>query len=223
MHNEDFHASDGRPVALYSWQTDHPKLAIHIAHGMGEHAQRYQRLANELNAVGCTVYANDHRGHGATGADCLGYMGPDGWNRTLADAYEINQFIRARHPDLPLVLLGHSMGSMLSQQYMTKHGASVDGVVLSGSPGFKAASINPIPGWVLAFETKGTRPADGVTYLFGGVEKARFRRPVIPGDRLDMESKILADRSKMMKFEASAFVEGDLACSAILTVVEQSS
>jgi 3-hydroxyacyl-[acyl-carrier-protein] dehydratase len=76
---------------------------------------------------------------------------------------------------------------------------------------------------VLAFETKGTRPADGVTYLFGGVEKARFRRPVVPGDRLDMESRILADRSKMMKFEASAFVDGDLACSAILTVVEQSS
>jgi 3-hydroxyacyl-[acyl-carrier-protein] dehydratase len=76
---------------------------------------------------------------------------------------------------------------------------------------------------VLAFETKGTRPADGVTYLFGGVEKARFRRPVMPGDRLDMESRILADRSKMMKFEASAFVDGDLACSAILTVVEQSS
>ena len=76
---------------------------------------------------------------------------------------------------------------------------------------------------VLAFETKGTRPADGVTYLFGGVEKARFRRPVVPGDRLDMESRILADRSKMMKFEASAFVDGDLACSAILTVVEQST
>ncbi len=76
---------------------------------------------------------------------------------------------------------------------------------------------------VLAFQTRDTRPADGVTYLFGGVEKARFRRPVIPGDRLDMESTILADRSKMMKFEASAFVDGDLACSAILTVVEQSS
>ena len=74
---------------------------------------------------------------------------------------------------------------------------------------------------VLAFETKGTRPKDGVIYLFGGVEKARFRRPVTPGDRLDMESSILADRSQMMKFEASAYVEGELACSATLTVVEQ--
>ena len=74
---------------------------------------------------------------------------------------------------------------------------------------------------VLAFETKGTRPADGTTYLFGGLEKARFRRPVVPGDRLDMASTILADRSHMMKFECVAHVDEELACSAIITVVEQ--
>lgn len=76
---------------------------------------------------------------------------------------------------------------------------------------------------VLAFETKGTRPADGTNYLFGGVEKARFRRQVIPGDRLDLVSKIAADRKIMMKFECEAYVDGELACSAMLTVVEQSS
>ncbi|NKB97522.1 MAG: 3-hydroxyacyl-ACP dehydratase FabZ [Pseudomonadales bacterium] len=75
---------------------------------------------------------------------------------------------------------------------------------------------------VLAFETKGTRPADGVNYLFGGVDKARFRRPVVPGDRLEMESSIIADRRIMMKFETSAYVDGELACSAVLSVVEQS-
>ena len=76
---------------------------------------------------------------------------------------------------------------------------------------------------VLAFETKGTRPADGVNYLFGGVDKARFRRPVIPGDRLEMYSKITADRRVMMKFDAQAFVDGELACSATLIVMEQKS
>ncbi len=76
---------------------------------------------------------------------------------------------------------------------------------------------------VLAFETKDKRPADGTNYLFGGVEKARFRRPVIPGDRLDMRSVIAADRRVMMKFDCEAFVDGELACSATLTVVEQTS
>ncbi len=74
---------------------------------------------------------------------------------------------------------------------------------------------------VLAFESKGMRPADGVNYLFGGVEKARFRRPVIPGDRLDMQSSIIADRQSMMKFACEAHVDGELACSATLTVVER--
>ena len=76
---------------------------------------------------------------------------------------------------------------------------------------------------VLAFESKGKRPADGVNYLFGGVEKARFRRPVIPGDRLEMQSSITADRRSMMKFACEAHVDGELACSATLTVVEQTS
>lgn len=76
---------------------------------------------------------------------------------------------------------------------------------------------------VLAFETKGIRPADGTNYLFGGVDKARFRRQVIPGDRLDLESKIIAERSMMMKFECAAYVDGALACSAVLTIVEQST
>ena len=74
---------------------------------------------------------------------------------------------------------------------------------------------------VLAFETKGVRPADGTNYLFGGVEKARFRRQVIPGDRLDLESTIVADRKIMMKFECVGYVDGAMACSAVLTVVEQ--
>ncbi|MEC8075782.1 MAG: 3-hydroxyacyl-ACP dehydratase FabZ [Pseudomonadota bacterium] len=76
---------------------------------------------------------------------------------------------------------------------------------------------------VLAFETKGVRPADGTNYLFGGVEKARFRRQVIPGDRLDLESTIVTERKIMMKFECAAFVDGEIACSAVLTVVEQTA
>ena len=74
---------------------------------------------------------------------------------------------------------------------------------------------------ILAFETKGTRPSDGKNYLFGGVEKARFKRPVVPGDRLDLKSVIIAQRSKMMKFEIEAHVSEETACSAKITVFEQ--
>ena len=57
--------------------------------------------------------------------------------------------------------------------------------------------------------------------LFGGVEKARFKRPVVPGDRLDLKSVIIAQRSKMMKFEIEAHVSEETACSAKITVFEQ--
>lgn len=74
---------------------------------------------------------------------------------------------------------------------------------------------------ILAFETRGTRPSDGKTYLFGGIEKARFKRPVIPGDRLDIKSSIGAQKSRMMKFDIEAYVDEEPACSARITVFEQ--
>ena len=54
---------------------------------------------------------------------------------------------------------------------------------------------------VLAYETKNTRPADGAAYYLGGTNKTRFKKPVIPGDQLILHSRILADRSRLMKFD----------------------
>jgi 3-hydroxyacyl-[acyl-carrier-protein] dehydratase len=74
---------------------------------------------------------------------------------------------------------------------------------------------------VLAFESKNRRPADGYTYYLAGTDKARFRRPVVPGDQLIMESRILADRRGVMKFDCQAYVDGNLACSAEITCMER--
>ncbi len=74
---------------------------------------------------------------------------------------------------------------------------------------------------VLAFDAKNRRPADGYTYYLAGTDKARFRRPVVPGDQLMMESRILADKRGVMKFDCQAYVEGNLACSAEITCMER--
>lgn len=145
-------ASDGQSVACYHWPASSPKACVHIAHGMGEHAQRYDAVATALAAAGYHVYANDHRGHGVTGQAQHGHMGGDGWNRVLADAYEINRHIAGAHEGLPIVLLGHSMGSMMSQQYITRYGASIDALVLSGSPGFKAGFGRLLSSTIARFE-----------------------------------------------------------------------
>tara|TARA_B100000809_G_scaffold69540_1_gene66844 strand:- start:3464 stop:4375 length:912 start_codon:yes stop_codon:yes gene_type:complete len=157
-------ASDGHEVACYSWVLDNPKAVVQIAHGMGEHARRYDWVAQQLNANGYAVYANDHRGHGETSGPVLGYMGADGWNRSLADMYELGQLARGKHEGLKLILLGHSMGSMLSQQFITRYGCSIDALVLSGSPGFKESKLAFINHLLMKFECWRHGP-DGTSML----------------------------------------------------------
>ena len=173
-------ASDGHAVACFHWPQEKPRAVVQIAHGMGEHAQRYAWVAQQLNEAGFAVYANDHRGHGLTAerrneAPVWGYMGPDGWNRTLADMYELNQLIRQTYAELPVVLLGHSMGAMLSQQYITRHGSSIDALVLSGSPGFKtgfATLITRLLGHVEAMRLGPDQASDVLQkMLFGSANK----------------------------------------------------
>jgi 3-hydroxyacyl-[acyl-carrier-protein] dehydratase len=74
---------------------------------------------------------------------------------------------------------------------------------------------------ILAFKTKNRKAADGSMYYLGGVDRVRFKRPVVPGDRLDMESKIVADKRHVMKFACSAYVDGELACEAEVICVEK--
>jgi alpha-beta hydrolase superfamily lysophospholipase len=142
----EFAASDGKRLRLYRWLPERsPRAVIQIAHGMGEHAGRYAPVAAQLNAAGYAVYANDHRGHGGSAEPgCLGNMGSDGWNRVIQDAGELARHIGAAHPGVAKVLLGHSMGSMLAQQFAYRFGREIDALVLSGSPGLGGA----FSGWL---------------------------------------------------------------------------
>ena len=128
-------SADGTQIAVYRWDpAGEPRAAVQLTHGMGEHAQRYDHVARALNDAGFVVYAQDHRGHGAS-ADpaALGDLGQDSWPGLVDDIGLLSARIRAEHPDLPLILLGHSMGSFAVQQYLLDHSADVDGAVLTGT------------------------------------------------------------------------------------------
>jgi alpha-beta hydrolase superfamily lysophospholipase len=131
---------DGTKIAAYRWDpAGEPRAAVQLTHGMGEHALRYEHVARALNDAGFVVYAQDHRGHGASargqGADpeALGDLGKGGWPGLVDDIGLLSAHIRAEHPGLPLILLGHSMGSFAVQQYLFDHSADADGVVLTGT------------------------------------------------------------------------------------------
>ena len=133
-------APDGLDVACYRWlPPSEPKAVVQISHGMGEHAQRYQYFSERLVEAGYAVYADDHRGHGATIQGVPGYMGEDGWNRTIEDAAMITDHIEATHAERPIVFFGHSMGAMLGHEYLCRYGERLTAAVLSGSPGMSRA------------------------------------------------------------------------------------
>jgi alpha-beta hydrolase superfamily lysophospholipase len=116
-----------------------PRAVVQLLHGIGEHAGRYAALIDALTAQGCTVYAADHRGHGRTGmaqhggdASRLGHLGPGGLRAALAAMWQFTEHIRAENQQLPLVLLGHSGGSILAQMLVNAHPDAYDGLVLTG-------------------------------------------------------------------------------------------
>jgi len=132
-----YKSADGTQIVAYKWEPEDdrgPLAAVQLTHGMGEHAQRYDHVARALNEDRFVVYAQDHRGHGASAdPETYGDLGEGGWNALVDDIGLLSAKIRADHPDLPLILLGHSMGSYAVQQYLLDHSADVDGVVLTGT------------------------------------------------------------------------------------------
>ena len=133
-----FEGAGGLPVFCRRWQGDRaPRAILQIAHGASEHAARYGRLAGVLVDAGYGVYANDHRGHGRTAADHgrYGVARPGGWDGLVADQRALTDRIRIEHSGTPIVLFGHSMGSMIAQAYMQRWSVDLAGVVLSGTTG----------------------------------------------------------------------------------------
>jgi alpha-beta hydrolase superfamily lysophospholipase len=134
---------DGTPVATYRWEPAGPaRGAVHIVHGLGEHVRRYDHLANRLADAGFLVQGHDTRGHGATIADGAepGVIGAEGWKASIDDIDVLLDRLRADAPGVPVVLLGHSMGSFAVQQYLVDSSDRVDAVVLSGTA---AAELMP--------------------------------------------------------------------------------
>jgi alpha-beta hydrolase superfamily lysophospholipase len=128
-------SADGTKIVAYRWDpAGAPRAAVQLTHGMGEHALRYEHVARALNEAGFVVYAQDQRGHGASAdPEALGDLGKDSWPGLVEDIGLLSAHIRSEHPGLPLILLGHSMGSFAVQQYLYDHSADADGVVLTGT------------------------------------------------------------------------------------------
>ena len=130
-------------VQVRSWPAEDPQRLVVLAHGYGEHVGRYEHVAQALVARGATVVGPDHVGHGRS----------DGEQALVEDFEAVVDDLRAvvqdARGDLPVVLVGHSMGGLIATRYAQRHREDLAGLVLSGP----AVGLGPvIQGWLAAPE-----------------------------------------------------------------------
>lgn len=146
MKTEKFKSFDGTVLQCYLWDdVRSPKGVVQIAHGMAEHARRYDGFANYLNKNGYIVFADDHRAHGMTSAKASskgikGYHKGDIYFDTVKDEVAITDYLKQKY-GLPVVYLGHSYGSMIGQRYI-QESKSHSAALLCGSAMMKGAVLS---------------------------------------------------------------------------------
>lgn len=119
---------------------------VQIVHGIVEYVERYDHFANFLTGQGFAVVAEDHMGHGQSvnGNGIQGYF-HGGWFSAVEDTYRLLKNTEAEYPDIPYILLGHSMGSFMTRTILYLHPDSgIHGAILSGTcwqPAFAMPAI----------------------------------------------------------------------------------
>lgn len=183
MRDSDFSfiSNDGIEIYCYKWDahTDNVKGVVQIAHGMAEHASRYEAFAKKLNESGYTVYANDHRGHGksALSTELQGYLGEGrAFERLVDDMARLSEIIHRENPDKQLFLFAHSMGSFASRRYIMAYPEKIDGLILSGSNGKQGfvLSIGQIIAKIQRKIIGDKRPSNILNALAFGSYNAKF-------------------------------------------------
>ncbi|MFR8033722.1 MAG: alpha/beta fold hydrolase [Lachnospiraceae bacterium] len=187
------------------------KAVVQIAHGMIEHIRRYEAFARFLNEHQIAVIGHDHLGHGysAKEAEDRGYFSDqDGSNLVIRDMYQITRYARKRYPGIPIILLGHSMGSFFARKYMTVFGNRINGVILlgTGSYTFAEAAAGKALAAVIG-KIKGKRFRSRLLYeLMLGSMNRKIPDARTPHDWLSRDTKAVDEyeQDELCQFQFSA-------------------
>ncbi len=134
---EQFLETNGQKIFLRTLLPDKtPRAIIQINHGMAEHSERYLQLAEILLKKQLGIYLHDHPGHGrsVSNPDKLGILAEkNGWHHMLNTIGSIHKIISKKHLGTPLIIMGHSMGSLLTRHYLARQTSPAKGVIISGT------------------------------------------------------------------------------------------
>lgn len=137
--------SDGLEISVLECRPagKYPAGIVQLVHGMCEHKERYMPFMEYLASNGFASVIHDHRGHGESvrSDDDLGYFYEGGARAMVYDIKMVTDKVRKEFPGLPLVLLGHSMGSMAVRSFVKRFDTSVSGLVVCGSPSYNPGLV----------------------------------------------------------------------------------
>lgn len=222
-----FESSNGKDTVagyIYSDPAVTPKCILQISHGMCEYIGRYDDFAGYMVRAGYLVCGNDHLGHGATsdGADAMdGYFHEkDGGTYVLRDLHRMNSLVCKQYPGLPVILLGHSMGSFFARRYAAQYPETICALVLSGTGGPNPLGKVGLVLTSLLAKVKGPRyRSNFINNLAFGQYLKRVENPNTPYDWISRDTDIVDAYSKDKKctfvFTVSAFHELMAALDAV--------
>jgi len=136
-----FIGKGGIEIFFQQWEVTNPKAILIIIHGLGEHSGRYGNLIDALQNKGIAIYGLDHRGFGRSGGK-RGHV--DSFMDYIYDMKIFVNMLKDKHPNKPVIMLGHSMGGVLALKYALTHAEDLDALILS-SPGLVPAI--KVPAW----------------------------------------------------------------------------
>jgi len=125
-------------IHAIKWYPENEKIiaSVQISHGMLEFIDRYDEFARVLAEKGYLVSGNDHLGHGnsiLTEVDKGFFCEEKGNQVVLEDIYKLMEIVKKEHPNVPYLVLGHSMGSFLIRQFITIYSEEVQGAIIVGT------------------------------------------------------------------------------------------
>ena len=136
-----FPSSDGKNTIhaeLFIPSDNNIRAVVQISHVMMDYVGRYKGMADVMCAAGIAVAGHDHLGHGdsvATSDDYGFFASKNGYDHVIADVKGMNDLLRRELPGVPVILLGHSMGSFIARLYAVKFANNIDGLIIHGTAG----------------------------------------------------------------------------------------
>lgn len=141
------------------------------------------------------------------------------------DITEIREYLPHRYPFL---LVDRVVQLIEGESIIAYKNITINEEVFNGHfpqspvfPGVMIVEAMAQASGILGFKTMGKKPADGSIYLFAGVDKVRFKRQVVPGDRLTLKSKVISEKRGIWKFECEASVDGEMAAMATIMCADR--